>query len=205
MLIIERLSVGEFSTNCYLLYDSLTKDTLIIDPGDDADYIIDTLSRLALKPSAILATHGHFDHIMAAFALQNSFNIPFMVHKNDLFLVKDMVSRVKYLLKLNSDPSPKIDKYLDEKMRIKIGKNEIRVLETPGHTPGSVTFEIEDQNIMFVGDLVFKGNYFGRTDFKYSSYTNLLKSFKKILSFPKNTLVYSGHGEATKVLDLLKK
>ena len=85
MITVERLIVGEFKTNCYLLYDSINKDTLIIDPGDDPDYIIDTISRLELKPTAILATHGHFDHIMGVFTLQKSFKIPFMVHEDNVW------------------------------------------------------------------------------------------------------------------------
>ncbi|OGM12164.1 hypothetical protein A2W13_00730 [Candidatus Woesebacteria bacterium RBG_16_36_11] len=205
MITVERLIVGEFKTNCYLLYDSINKDTLIIDPGDDPDYIIDTISRLELKPTAILVTHGHFDHIMGIFTLQKSFKIPFMVHKKDEFLVKDMANRAKYFLKITSDPSPKIDKYLSENMIIKIKDIEIKVMETPGHTPGSVTFEVVKEDLLFVGDLVFKGRSFGRTDFKYSSNKMLLKSFAKILSFSKNTLVYSGHGEATKVKYLIIK
>ncbi|HJX45555.1 MAG TPA: MBL fold metallo-hydrolase [Patescibacteria group bacterium] len=200
---IERLIVGEFNTNCYLLYDKLSKKTLIIDPGDDPDYIISSILKLNLKPFGILATHGHFDHILGAFEVQKAFKIPFMINKNDLFLLKDMSKRAKYFLKFKSDPSPDVDKFLYDGLKIRIGDNEVKVIETPGHTPGSISLYIRSLKVIFVGDLVFEGKSLGRTDFKYSCYEDLIKSLKKIVALPINTVVYPGHGNSIKIKTLL--
>ena len=85
------LVVGQMATNCYLIIDKTQGEALIVDPGDAPEYITDKIGQLGCKPNMILATHGHFDHIMGAFALQHMYRIPFAIHKDDVFLVDRMV------------------------------------------------------------------------------------------------------------------
>ena len=85
---IEKLIVGQLQTNCYLVWDKKTREGIIIDPGDDAEYIISRIKDLEIKPQMILATHGHFDHVLAVLELKLAFKIPFLLHRKDLFLVK---------------------------------------------------------------------------------------------------------------------
>lgn len=194
--ILITLIVGQLQTNCYLLIDKKTQETLIIDPGDDADYIERIIADFNAKSTLIIATHGHFDHIMAGFELQTAYNIPFLIHKKDEFLVKDLQSRAEHWLKIESPPPPKIDSFLKEKETIKIGSSMLVVIETPGHTPGGICLYDKSEKVLFVGDLIFENGGIGRTDFSYSSEKDLRKSIDKILKFPQQTRVFPGHGES---------
>ncbi len=197
---VQTLIVGQLQTNCYLLFDQKTKEAIIIDPGDDAQYIENILKDLNLVPKLILATHGHFDHILVAWELQQAYQIPFMIQKYDEFLVKRMNQSAKYFLKHNSvQLPPKINQYLDTKKPIKFGNDKIKIFQTPGHTPGSICLYYPHQNILFTGDLIFAGGAVGRTDFDYSSGKDLMKSLKKILKLPSETIIYSGHGEVSSI------
>lgn len=166
------------ATNCYIV------DGVIIDPGDDAEYI---MSHVTAKPRMIVATHGHFDHIMAAYALQLAYNIPFYIHKDDIFLLSQMQSSARHFLGLPQvDPPPKPSEMKD-----------IPFIHTPGHTPGSICMKFGDS--LLVGDTIFADGAVGRTDFSYSDPEALEDSIKRILSYSPKTVIYPGHGEETAV------
>lgn len=188
------LPVGQLKTNCYLVFDKDSQEGLIIDPGDDADYIMRIIADEQIKPTRILATHGHFDHLLATTELKLAYNIPFLIHRKDEFLVKNMQKSAKYFLKIKEvDPSPAIDGFLSEGQKIPFGRYQLEVLETPGHTPGSVCFFLREKCVLFCGDTVFKDGV-GRTDFSYSNPQDLEKSLQKIFSLPPATIFYPGHG-----------
>lgn len=197
---VERLVVGQLSTNCYLI--SSSGKALILDPGDDGDYIARRIQDLGLAPQAILATHGHFDHILAATELKLAFKIPFYLHKADLPILVRTQSTAKFFTGLTVDPAPKVDKFLKEGQVVKIGKESLEVVATPGHTQGSVSFYAKD--MVFVGDLIFAGGGRGRTDLAGGSKGLLDKSVKKILKLAKETIILPGHGEETIVEKELK-
>lgn len=197
------LIVGQMQTNCYLVHDQ-SPDTLIVDPGDDADYIERIISDNKLKPSKIVATHGHFDHIMAVTELQLAYSIPFKIHKSDEFLVKNMQSSAQHFLGIVTDPPPIIDEYLNPVSGIVVGKHKIQIIETPGHTPGSICLYSKKEKILFTGDLLFADGGVGRTDFSYSSPEDLHNSLQKIFKLPGETQILPGHGPASQ-LDLEKK
>lgn len=188
------LVVGQMQENCYLVFDSETLKTIIIDPGDDADYIERIIADNRLVPQLIIATHGHFDHIMAVTELKLAYNIPFKIHKNDEFLVKNMQNSAKHFLGVVADPPPIIDAFLNPKSGIKIGSIKLEIIETPGHTPGSCCFYSKKENILFTGDLLFAVGGVGRTDFSYSETKLLEESLKKIFKLPSETTIYPGHG-----------
>ncbi len=194
-LIIKKLVVGQLQTNCYLVFDRSTSKAIIIDPGDDVDYIFQTIADLNLKPIKIIATHGHFDHLLAVKELKLAYKIPFLMHKKDEVFLKRMRRSCKFFNNFDPGPPPKVDKYLKEKDKLTIGHQSLDIIATPGHTPGSLSLYSNEANILFVGDLIFAGNGVGRTDSPYASQTDLKKSIKKILKLPKNTAVYSGHGQ----------
>lgn len=184
---IQTLVVGQMATNCYIV------NGIIIDPGDDAEYII---SHLKTKPTMIVATHGHFDHIMVAYALQLAYNIPFIMHEADTFLLQNMRSSAKHFLGLSTvDPPPKINKFIRD------GENiaKFTVMHTPGHTPGSVCLYSKKNNVLFSGDTIFADGAVGRTDHEYSDKAALSRSIKAILSLPSKTVLLSGHGAASRV------
>lgn len=199
-LLVKTLIVGQLQTNCYILRDPISKSALVIDPGDDADYIQQTLQDWNVAPTHLLATHGHFDHIMAAYELQQAYHIPFCIHQKDRFLVDRMHESAKYFLKYDVvEPAPKIDMTLTNTSIITIGAFKLRVIETPGHTPGSVCLYEKSQKLLFSGDTLFAGGAVGRTDFTYSSSQQLDKSLMHLLSFPQELSVLPGHGEQTTI------
>jgi len=192
---VVKLIVGQLQTNCYLaIYND---QCLIIDPGDDADYIISTIKDLEVKPIGLLATHGHFDHLLSATELKLAYSIPFYLHKADLPILKRTQSTAKHFTGLSVDPPPKADRFLKDGDILRVGKSELKVIETPGHTQGSIS--LKGKGIIFVGDLIFAGGGVGRTDLQGGNTKLLDKSIKKILKLPKNTIIYPGHGEETTV------
>jgi len=197
---IKCLKVGQLQTNCYLVWDELSSDCFIIDPGDDADFITTEILQLKLKPQAILLTHGHYDHCLGCLELKLNFNIPIYLNPKDNFLYQNASksashwSRSKETFKL--PPTTPIENW-----NLKI-ENYFTVTPSPGHTPGSVCFYSAPH--LFVGDTIFE-NGVGRTDFSYSSSRDLQKSITKILSYPEETLIYSGHEYSPFFLSTLKK
>ncbi|MFA6390724.1 MAG: MBL fold metallo-hydrolase, partial [Patescibacteria group bacterium] len=151
--------------------------------------------RQQLNLVGMLATHGHFDHLGAVGEIQLSFNVPLYIFKEDKFLVDRLDETAKHFL--GFDPhfiKPKNIKYIQE--NFSITDYELRIIKTPGHTPGSCCFYFEEENALFTGDTLFKEGI-GRTDLSYSSKEDLKKSLKKIFDLPRETIVYSGHGEDT--------
>lgn len=194
---IERLVLGELQTNCYLVSDN--GEAVVIDPADEPDFITEKIARANLKLTAILATHGHFDHILGASGLQILTRAPFFIHSADLPIVKYMSKSARWWLHRKIlEPTPKICGFLSDKEEIKCGKTIIKVLAVPGHTPGSVCFYAPEEKVLFSGDLLFKKGV-GRVDLPLSSVEDLQKSLKKIFLLPQETKVYSGHGEETTI------
>lgn len=194
MMEIKKLIVGSLSTNCYLLSNKPNKETIIVDPGDDADYIERIINDNDLIPQKIILTHGHYDHMLAAFELKNIYKIPLLISKKDEFLLKNSPKSAERFSKIKNILVPKIDFDLNKISKIVLGKNIFSVIETPGHTPGGICLHSEKEKIIFVGDLIFRNGSLGRCDFSYSSCQKLKESVESILKLPAETIVYSGHG-----------
>ena len=196
------LPVGQMSANCHILYDERSHEGVIIDPGDDADFIIRKITDLEIKPLSILATHGHFDHVMAVNEIKIAYKIPFLIHQSDLPILRNMRESAKYFLGIDPGPAPIPDDYLKNNSKLDIGHFSLKVIGVPGHTPGSVALYSSKVAKIFVGDLVFAGGGVGRTDHKYSDEKKLIKSIKKILRMPEGIEVYPGHGRETTIAEL---
>jgi hydroxyacylglutathione hydrolase len=195
---IEKITIGQMGVNCYLLLDIHSKEIIVIDPGDGASYIAEHIQKLGGKPVAILATHGHFDHVLAARELQLIYNIPFFMRKEDQFLLARMSETAQHFLGHSVVEMPPVITQTSEK--IPFGKSFLEVLATPGHTPGSVCYYLKNNNALFVGDTIFEGGAVGRTDFSYSDHHDLIVSIGQIMKFGDDTLLYPGHGKETTVL-----
>jgi len=196
-LSVIKLTVGQLKENCYLLVDNKSKNCLIIDPGDEGEYISSVIERQSLKPVKIVATHGHFDHISAVTFLKLTYKVPFLINKKDAFLVDRLKETSIHFTGIDPGPKPKIDVYLKREHEIKLGKSQIEVMTTPGHTPGSISLYVP--GMIFVGDVLFSEGSIGSSEFEYQSRTILDKSIDKILSLPSKTRILSGHGEETSV------
>ncbi len=196
MLSIQTLVVGELSTNCYFITDPSTHETLVIDPADAPEYISDVLIREKLTPIGIVATHGHFDHILGAFGLQVSYDIPFYMHGDDTFLLNRMQTSGRHFLKRNNiDPAPKITKTLEEGTMLSVGVESVKIMHTPGHTPGSVVVYVPSSKAMLVGDSLFADGTTGRTDTIYGNNDMLRRSLARIINATDALVLYPGHGE----------
>lgn len=190
---IKTLVVGSLQTNCYLVCDG--EEGVIIDPGDDVEYIINTLRDLDIIPKAILATHAHFDHVLAVSELKMTFSIPFLLGSADQALLTRTRQSTQHFTGFDPGPSPTADGLLLPNQTIQIGNGDLKVLAAPGHTPGGVVFVNTSQKIAFVGDLLFADGGLGRTDFAYSNQKDLLSTIVKIRKKLRGYTLFPGHGE----------
>ena len=199
---IRTLPLGELDTNCYLIWCPDTLEAILIDPADAGDHLSEEILRRNLKLSAILLTHGHFDHVLGLLDLRLNFDdTHIFLHADDMFLIKDAQKSAQHWLRRETDPIPPPTHFLTPQSAFSFGKYTLTTIETPGHTPGSVTFVLSlspEETILFVGDTLFK-NGVGRTDFSYASAVELEKSLEKLIAYPSNTVVYPGHGSATTI------
>lgn len=199
-MILERLVVGMLQTNCYLLCDEQTRQAVVIDPGGDAARIIKRLQQLNVTLAAILNTHGHFDHVLDAWALMEAMGGLIFLHPKDEPLLMDHTVGLGAAFTASArSPQGKVDEWLEEGEELSFGNLRLKVLETPGHTPGHVAFHLPEAGVLFVGDTLFAGSI-GRTDFPGGSYPRLIQSVKdKIFPMDDATRVLPGHGPETTV------
>ena len=199
-MILERFVVGMMQTNCYLLGDPATRQAAVIDPGGDGHQIAGRLRELDLELAMILNTHAHFDHVLDAWLLKQELGGDVCLHADDQVILEDRsVGLVAPLAATSKSPRGSVDQWLREGDRLQIGSLQLEVLETPGHTPGHVSFYLAAANVIFVGDTLFAGSI-GRTDFPGGSYEELIRSVKtKIFPLDEATVVLPGHGPETTV------
>ena len=182
--------VGPIMTNCYILCDEVAKVCAVIDPGDEPKRIEAMIASCGCSPVMILLTHGHFDHYTGVAGLLEKWpELPVYIHEKD---VTDRVSGGFDLLFPRL--TEKNQRYYKEGDCLTLGGLTIRVLETPGHSRGSVCLVVE--NVIFSGDTLFYGSC-GRTDFAGGSYEDILRSLKRLAELPGQYKVYPGHDRPT--------
>ncbi len=192
--ILETLVVGPLAVNCYILGDEKTREGIVIDPGDDARDIINTIKTLQLKVVAIVNTHAHFDHVGALDEVREYTDAPFMLHEDEVAIL-DAASASAAAFRIRISISKPPDRLLHEGEEIRAGSIVLKVLHTPGHTPGGICL-LEGSHV-FVGDTLFQGSI-GRTDFPGGDYGTLMGSIRdQLMPLPDETIVHPGHGPAT--------
>lgn len=185
------------ATNCYLLWEAESKETAIIDPADEGGGISEEIEKLQLKPAAIWATHGHFDHLLGALDLKLIYNIPFCCSSKDQFLLERQKETAKFFLgmEIGVPDFKKIDVDLDGVEELWLGEEKVEVIKTPGHTPGGVSFYCQKDGLLFSGDTLFVDGV-GRTDLSYGSKNNLNESTEKLRYYLNlGARLLPGHGE----------
>ena len=184
------------AVNCYVLACDRTRKAAVIDPGDNEEKILSYIKNNNFNVTHILLTHGHVDHIAAVSEIKKATRAEIMMSKDDLILVNNAATQAR-LFDLRPAGYFTIDRYVKDEEQIKVGDMVIRVLATPGHSPGGVCYLLE--NYLFAGDTLFAESI-GRTDLPGGSYELLLTSIRnKLLILPSNTVVYPGHGPATTI------
>lgn len=192
----ESVIVGPLETNCYLLYCPETLECAVVDPGAEPPKIFRLIASKGLQPVLLLNTHGHIDHIGANKDIKDKFEIPLCIHRHDEPMLKNIQqSELSFFLGAQDSPPP--DQYLEDGETIKVGHSSLRIIHTPGHSPGSVSFL--GDGFFLSGDTLFFGGV-GRTDLPGGSWPELVDSIKtKILTMPDEMIVLPGHGPFTTV------
>jgi glyoxylase-like metal-dependent hydrolase (beta-lactamase superfamily II) len=149
-----------------------------------------------------VATHGHFDHVLAVVDLQLAYAIPFLIHHKDRFLLKRMSETAEHFLKIPIKiPIPVPDKTISKDQQVVAGSLTFEIIQTPGHTPGSISLYFKNEKTLFSGDTWFADGAVGRTDFSYASAKDLHLSLVRLSALPDSTRLFSGHGRASSVGD----
>lgn len=185
-MLIKTLPVGHLETNCYIVTDEKTLKCAVIDPGDESNMILDYIESNKLSVSAIFLTHGHFDHILAVEPVREATGAPVYINRKDA--VTD-AGRDQYKMRANEHV-----RFYTEGDQIDVGGLTFIVMETPGHSPGSVTLRCE--NALFTGDTLFRGSA-GRTDLGEGNVQLLLKSLYRLSCLDGDFEVYPGHMDSS--------
>ena len=197
---IKRVVFNPFRENTYLVWDD-TKECIVVDAGNMSEaengMLRELIASLELKPVMAVNTHGHFDHTQGVKWLKEEYQTKFACSKKDMFLIEASSGGMVYGLKCNE--VPEIDLDLDTMDKIAFGQTELRIIKTPGHTPGHVVLFNEAERVLFTGDTLFRESI-GRTDLPGGDYSWIMNSIlEKIIPLGDDVKVYPGHGETTDI------
>ncbi len=194
---IHTIVVGDLRTNCYILQSN--NAAIIIDPGAEPERIVRFIQDIKVKPSQIIVTHTHFDHVLGVDVVRAKLDIPFLIHHDDLSMLESMQSRVHQFMGFEVPPPPRVDSYLKDRDVLTVGDETVQVLHTPGHSPGSIS--ISGRGYVFTGDALFNQSI-GRTDLPGGDLKTLIHSIRdRLFKLKDETIVYPGHGPETTIGD----
>jgi hydroxyacylglutathione hydrolase len=187
-MILRKLELGNFGSNCYIVGDETTKEGMVIDPGAEGAFIMKQIKALGLKIKIIVLTHGHFDHTGGLAEVKAGTGAEIVIHEAEGLSRKSPFQ----MMMPGSRSAPPADRTLKEGDVIAIGKAKFKVLHTPGHTPGGIS--LVSDGIVFTGDTLFNSGV-GRADFPGASYEQEMDSIRnKLMTLPDNYIVCPGHG-----------
>lgn len=201
-MLLERHAAPPFFKNGFVLGCEETREGIVIDPGDEVDDLLAAVERHSLSIKSILLTHAHLDHVTGVARAKRVLHVPVWLHHDDLFLYDGVVEQGR-MFGIDVEPQPAIDSFYAPPQTLHFGRYDVQVLHTPGHCPGGVCLAVnkagETSATLFVGDTLFAGSI-GRTDLPGGDMETLLASIRGVLfQFPDETIVWSGHGDATTI------
>ena len=194
-MILRKLELGSFGSNCYIIGDEATKEGMIIDPGDEGNVILKQVKSLGLNIKVIVLTHSHIDHIGGLEEVKKATGADIAIHQTEAPFLLKQPFRLDFMPP--TPPSPPADRLLKEGDVITIGKLKFKILHTPGHTPGGIC--LVGDGIVFTGDTLFNFSI-GRADFPGSDYNQEMASIRnKLMTLPDDYKIYPGHGPASTI------
>jgi len=194
---IHTLVVGRLQTNCYVIKSR--SEVIIVDPGDEPKRILKFIKDVNAVPTRIIATHTHFDHVLGVDGIRKATKTLFIIHRDDLPMLESMQSRVRQIMGFEVPSPPKVDGYLKDGDVVRVGDETIRVLHTPGHSPGSIS--LVGDGYVLTGDALFNQSI-GRTDLPGGDLETLIHSIReRLFKLDDDTIVYPGHGPETTIGD----
>jgi glyoxylase-like metal-dependent hydrolase (beta-lactamase superfamily II) len=199
-MILKVFPVGVLQCNCVILGDPVTHQALVVDPGDESDAVLAALRADGLTCTAILNTHTHIDHVGANLALQEATGAKLMLHEADVPLYRNLSEQARWLRGILPEPKlARVDEHLAQGDEVAAGGLTTQVLHTPGHTPGSLCFHLEGQQLLLSGDTLFAGGI-GRTDLWGGDFDQEIESIRtRLLALEDRTRVIPGHGPETTI------
>ena len=204
MIKVEKFVFSPFSENTYLIWDDVSKEAIIVDPGcsdeEEENILAEFISKKRLSITFLINTHCHIDHIFGCAFIKENYNPVFLAPEKDLPLLQNAVKQAEMFgVEIKTPPQP--DQYLSEGLVLTLNQSEIKFIFTPGHTPGEFCLYLKNERILISGDVLFKESI-GRTDLWGGNYDNLINSINtKLLTLPNDVKVYPGHGEETSIGD----
>jgi hydroxyacylglutathione hydrolase len=199
-LLVKSFPVGPLQCNCSIIADPVSKEAAVIDPGGDPEDIVKFLKDQGLTAKYLLHTHAHFDHILGSRAVKEKTGAKICLHKGDEWLYNNLATQGAFVGMILKEKTLPIDEFLEDGQEIQLGNISTTVIHTPGHTPGSTCFCVQEQaSILFAGDTLFQ-NSIGRTDLWGGSMDDIVFSIKdKLFRLDDSTQVIAGHGPNTSI------
>lgn len=196
-LIVRGIVVGVFAENCWIIGSRRTGEAIAIDPGDQPEEILALARDMGVKIKVIANSHGHLDHILGVRAVQAATGAKFLLHPQEVPIAQGAVRSALMWLGRAVEPPPEPDAFLSDGDEVEVAGVKLKVIHTPGHTPGSVSFYTE--GMLFSGDTLFQGSI-GRTDLPGGSYEQEMASIvDRLLKLPDETIVLPGHMRETRI------
>lgn len=189
-MIIKSLSVGPLENNCFIIANEGTGESLLVDPGDEPDRILDVINENEFKVKYLVCTHAHFDHVGAVPEIKKETNAKIVIHRDEVSIY-EKVPDLSALFGFEIDPLPEPDILVLEGDQLVVGDLKFQILHTPGHSPGGIC--LYGEGIIITGDTIFAGSV-GRTDLYGGDIEKLKKSIKRLMTLPDEVKIFPGHG-----------
>lgn len=203
---IETFQMGSFGCNCSLIYSEVTKEAIIVDPGNDGEALMQKINERGLKVKKLLHTHAHFDHIGCSKEIKKKTGATIHLHQKDELLYKALPAQAILFGQLPMTAG-KVDEWINDEEEFSLEDSGLekflKSIHTPGHTEGSICFytEVRGEPLLFSGDTLFNQSI-GRTDLPGGDFNRIKKSIKdRLYTLPDETLIITGHGPMTRILD----